>query len=63
MMDEKFHNRMLALEMLGLKYSIAYESYTLNDINVHWTEITTMKDNEWNDLIKKIKNYETKQND
>lgn len=54
-MDDKIKKRCGELFDLGLKYHFAYESYTLDDINVHWTEMTVLDEKEWNTLIEKIK--------
>ena len=38
---------------LGLKYNGA--DFTLDDINVHWTELTCDTDEEWIEKIEKIR--------
>jgi hypothetical protein len=42
------------LATLGLNYSITAEAYVYEDVNVHWTEITTMNDAEWDALTVRI---------
>jgi len=55
MMDERLHSRMLELELLEFKYNMVWESYTFKDFTIHWTELTTMNNNEWKVLMEKIK--------
>jgi len=51
--DEKIKSRSNTLSGLGLIYD--GEQYAYMDVNVHWTEITTMDNNEFGSLIEKIK--------
>lgn len=51
-MDAQNKSRSNQLSALGLNYN--GQEYVFQDVNVHWTEITTMNENEWNGLIEKI---------
>jgi hypothetical protein len=53
-MDKK-GKRVYQLKDLGLKFNSKEMFMTMDDINVHWTEITCDTDDEWNKKIKKIK--------
>lgn len=50
--DAQNKSRSNQLSALGLNYN--GQEYIFQDVNVHWTEITTMNENEWNGLIEKI---------
>jgi hypothetical protein len=51
-MDAQNKSRSNQLAALGLNYN--GQEYTYQDINVHWVDITTYSESEWNELIKKI---------
>lgn len=51
-MDAQNKSRSNQLAALGLNYN--GQEYIFQDVNVHWTEITTMNESEWNELIEKI---------
>lgn len=46
--------RMQELLALGLHYSAQYKSFVFSDVNVAETEIVTLEDVQWNELIDKI---------
>lgn len=52
-MTKEFENRINILFELGLKWN--GQEYFKNDINIHWVEITTMTNDEFNKMIEDIK--------
>lgn len=57
-MPERFKTRCDQLFALGLRFNgqeyIGKDNY--KDVNVHWTEISTMKDEDWSALVLTLKN-------
>jgi hypothetical protein len=52
--QEKMKARMDQLAALGMRYSFSENGFLCQDVNVHNTEMTTMTDDEWTDLINRI---------
>lgn len=52
--QEIIANRGNQLRALGMEYILTQESYLFEDVNVHWTEISVMNEQEWVALIEKI---------
>ena len=53
-MDKKLEKRLDQLMALGLRFNFGVESYILEDLNVHTTEISFMRDEAWDALINKF---------
>lgn len=60
-MTEQFKKRCDQLHAMGLRFNgqeyIGKDNY--KDVNVHWTEISTMPDEDWSVLMVQLKNVIT----
>lgn len=52
--DNQINERCGQLAAMGLRFNFQYESYLLDDINIHTTEISLLNQEEWDVLINKI---------